>query len=572
MKAGAPLLHRAAGEERNQFLTLGASGFTHHDCLDCETKQRFPSPLVGEGGRRRRSDEGSRWLLGLAWTTPTTAAGATPHPTRFAGHLLPQGEKENVVCVPPKPSIDKLPWSRVNLLAHCRRGTAQRWRGPAAALALGLILIQPAAAHADPAQPIVNPAALSSFFGALNDLSAGRRHKPVHILQIGDSHTAGDQISGGLRARFQARYGAAGRGVLPVGRPYAGYSPHQVDVATSGDWRLEASFAPGNARPGPGGYPTHASGGAFGLSGWRMTSDGAASMTVAADPEAVFDQATVCGLDQPGAGVATITAGGVATPVDLSAGAPGPACRTVDLPAPAANLKITTTGGPVTLYSVETARERAGVIVSNLGVVGTQLSDFAGRDEAVLKAELAAYAPDLILLAFGDNEGFNPNLDPAAYEALVDAQIARLKRLAPGAAILVVGPPDAATIRPDIPEDGIHNQGFSCAALTPAELADYRDRVARRDPALARWYAPPNLAVARAAERRAAAASGAAFWDWSARMGGDCSAHAWRMTDPARMRGDHVHFTSEGGDAIAALLFSDLTAAGAAQNPTEGSH
>jgi 5-oxoprolinase (ATP-hydrolysing) len=40
-----------------------------------------PSPLAGEGVTRRVTDEGS------------TGAGATPHPTLFAGHLLPQGEK-----------------------------------------------------------------------------------------------------------------------------------------------------------------------------------------------------------------------------------------------------------------------------------------------------------------------------------------------------------------------------------------------------------------------------------------------------------------------------------------------
>ncbi len=41
-----------------------------------------PSPLVGEGVGRRLTDEGSR-----------SAVGETPHPTRFAGHPLPQGEK-----------------------------------------------------------------------------------------------------------------------------------------------------------------------------------------------------------------------------------------------------------------------------------------------------------------------------------------------------------------------------------------------------------------------------------------------------------------------------------------------
>jgi len=41
-----------------------------------------PSPLAGEGGRRSLTDEGSRGL-----------GSKTPHPTRSAGHLLPQGEK-----------------------------------------------------------------------------------------------------------------------------------------------------------------------------------------------------------------------------------------------------------------------------------------------------------------------------------------------------------------------------------------------------------------------------------------------------------------------------------------------
>ena len=40
-----------------------------------------PSPLVGEGGSTG-PDEGSR-------------DGATPHPSRFASHLFPQGEKED---------------------------------------------------------------------------------------------------------------------------------------------------------------------------------------------------------------------------------------------------------------------------------------------------------------------------------------------------------------------------------------------------------------------------------------------------------------------------------------------
>src|SRR5690606_29963862 len=55
-----------------------------------------PSPLVGEGGRRRGSDEGCRRGV-CRLCSPDDVIGCrgadTPHPSRCASHLLPQGEK-----------------------------------------------------------------------------------------------------------------------------------------------------------------------------------------------------------------------------------------------------------------------------------------------------------------------------------------------------------------------------------------------------------------------------------------------------------------------------------------------
>jgi hypothetical protein len=53
----------------------------------------LPSSLAGEGGSRRLTDEGSTERLRLI--SIQIASGATPHPTRFAGPLLPQGEKDS---------------------------------------------------------------------------------------------------------------------------------------------------------------------------------------------------------------------------------------------------------------------------------------------------------------------------------------------------------------------------------------------------------------------------------------------------------------------------------------------
>ena len=396
--------------------------------------------------------------------------------------------------------------------------------------------------------------ALKPFFQALHALKDGQRTTPVEILQIGDSHTAGDFISSGVRARLQARFGEAGRGVLPPGTPFKFYGPRQVDVTQSDGWRMEPSFPMTPGKPS-----------VFGLSGWRLVSTRpGATVTMSADPEALFDRARLCALAEPGAGELVVVAGASVTRIALGKGQAGPRCVSIHLANPEKTLKITAEGRPVTLLSFGTWRWRAGVSLSNLGVIGTELFDFAARDDGILKAELEAYHPQLILLAYGTNDGSRKLLDAASYEQLMREQIRRLKRLAPGAAILVMGPPDSNTTRPDIPEDGVHDLNFVCAPLEPAEQADYAGRVAAKDPALARWYPAPNLAPVREAQRRAAAAEGVAFWDWSARMGGPCAAHKLSRPGVGLMRGDHVHFTNDGGDMIAGMLTDDLMAAYAA--------
>ena len=410
-------------------------------------------------------------------------------------------------------------------------------------------------AGAEPSTSALSGAlALKPFFQALHQLKTGQRTTPVEILQIGDSHTAGDFIASSVRSRLQAKFGEAGRGVMPPGVPFKFYGPRQVDVAQSDGWRMEPSF------------PLTPGASAFGLSGWRLVSEKpGASFTLTADPEALFDRAKLCALAAPGAGEVVISAGEASTRVALGQGAPGPRCAAVSFAGAQKRLEVTAEGAPVTLLSFGTWRWRPGVSLSNLGVIGAELFDFAARDEAVLKTELDAYGPELIVLAFGTNDGNRKTLDAAAYQQLVRAQIRRLRRLAPYAAILVLGPPDSNAVRPDIPEDGVHDLNFACAPLTDSERASYAQLVAAKDPVLARWYPPPNLSAVREAQRRAAAAEGVAFWDWEARMGGSCTAHKLSRPGVGLMRGDHVHFTNDGGDMIGGLLADDLMAAYAAE-------
>jgi lysophospholipase L1-like esterase len=437
--------------------------------------------------------------------------------------------------------------------------------------------VTPQALGLTPTDPrgIADPQALAPFFQALDDVKSGKRTRPVHIIQLGDSHTAADTISGALRARLQAQFGEGGRGALPPGRPFAAYNPRQITVEQSDGWRLEASFLPSSwAKATPGkpvdpAAPVSAKG-PYGLSGWRLVSTRAgATVTLKADPEARFDRATICAMASPQSGGLTVTAGDSVRTLALNT-EPGAVCRDFVFAGLQTKLELRSEAAPATLLSFATFRS-GGVVVSNLGVIGTQVRDFSARDDRIVAAELKAYEPDLIILAFGTNDGFEPGVDGRAYEGVMRAELQKLKRLAPGVPILVMGPPDADTVRPDIPEDGKANFGFACSALSPSEVAGYAKLVTDKSPDLARWYPPPALQVVREAQGRAAVAEGAAFWDWSARMGGACSAHALSKLEPRLVRGDHVHFTSDGGRLVADLLSSDLMQAyRAAVRQTEG--
>ena len=368
---------------------------------------------------------------------------------------------------------------------------------------------------------LCQPEALAGVFEALAATEAGTRERPVHILQIGDSHTAGDRITGKLRADLQQRFGRAGRGVMPPGVPYDGYAPYQVVVAQRG-WVMEnAPLQP------PAGAPTPRTG----LSGVRATGTRDAVMGFDLEPGGEATAVGVCG--RPGAdrrGV-SIEAGGVGRELDLGDGG-DEVCRELVLPGPMRSVRVTALGAGAVIDSVRLDGARRGVVVSNLGRVGASLRDLAARDEGTVTAEMAAWRPDLIAIAFGTNDGFDDGLDVTAYETLLRGQIARWRRLAPGASLMILGAPDAE-------RSGATN-GCSADGL--------------RAP-------PPNLAVVRDVQRRVAADLGVAFWDWHGRMGGDCSADRLALRAEPLMRGDRVHFTSAGADWIGGILTGDLMAA-----------
>lgn len=116
---------------------------------------------------------------------------------------------------------------------------------------------------------------------------ARSRSRPVHILQIGDSHTAGDMITDGWRGQLTAAYTGGGRGVVAGGRPYQGYMTWGINALWSPNWSVNGIFGRVWQEQGP----------AVGISGYTKTARAAGeTMSLTAEGlDYLFDRFTICG-------------------------------------------------------------------------------------------------------------------------------------------------------------------------------------------------------------------------------------------------------------------------------------
>jgi lysophospholipase L1-like esterase len=358
---------------------------------------------------------------------------------------------------------------------------------------------------------------------ASDDPGVGR----FHILQIGDSHTAGDQISGQVRSRMQARFGRGGRGILPPGLPYAGYAPRQLRVTATGARYLPAPLIAGGTR-----VP-------MGLTGGQGRLEADEHLSLIPDPGVPLTAIGVCGQAGPDRGTLQIVPDiGLPQAIDFRRESAGPVCTEVALSPGAGGVTLVAVGAAVLLDDVRLWGE-GGLSLSNLGVVGSTLMDMEGRDAATVEAQLRADAPDLILLAYGTNEGFDDDFDPLAYEQVLRGRIAWLRAVAPDAALMIMGAPDGLRRGPTAA--GPQRWSQSCGSE-------------------GEWQTPPALALVRDVQRRVSEDLGVAFWDWYGRMGGACSADRLAGRGEPLMRGDRVHFTATGAEWIGDVLADDLMA------------
>ena len=354
------------------------------------------------------------------------------------------------------------------------------------------------------------------------DFFAARR---LTVLQLGDSHTAADFFTGRVRERLQQVFGAGGMDYLAPGRPHPGVRSALFDSDASDGWTYEALQKSEDSRR-------------FYLTGFNAVARHAgASLDLKARGALAYDRVQVAFLKQPGGGRAEVLVDGApGGEIDLD----GAADQRAMLDVNAADHGVSgihdiavraLSDAPVTVTGVEVNREGDGVSYISLGFPGATVQLLQKLTAENLADDLKRIAPDVIVLAFGTNEGFNDALDVAVYTAQYEQIVRRLKALRPQARIVIIGPPDGARANGNC-RPGAHD----CPAPTPAS----------GDASACRLPTPPKLGQVRDAQRKLAMKLEADFWDWASAMPSPCGAQVWAAANPPLMAHDYVHMTTEG--------------------------
>jgi lysophospholipase L1-like esterase len=348
---------------------------------------------------------------------------------------------------------------------------------------------------------------LAPFFADLKASQTTPGRPVVRIMQFGDSHTAADIFTAAMRNLFQTQFGDGGAGYMVAGYPFAGYRISGTKRGMSTGWSVLGT------------QPRELGDAMVGLGGLSMQTERAGDW-VSLDADAA--SVTVQYLIQPGGGDIEVYDGetllkGIATNGDVPAAGVYTAAVT---PGPHHFEVRTLEDAPVRLLGWVT-ENASGVTYEAMGINGVEAGLFLHWNEAVQMEEMRDHQPSLIVLAYGTNEASDHTWTEAGYAEMFRSLIARCKRLAPNAAILVIGPPDRAI------------------------------RVSRSG-----WREFDGVDRIIAAQRAVCKSAGCAFWDQRKKMGGFGAMRDWTAIGWAQP--DHTHLTGEGYRQMAAALYSDI--------------
>ncbi|MGP8250530.1 MAG: GDSL-type esterase/lipase family protein [Terracidiphilus sp.] len=363
-----------------------------------------------------------------------------------------------------------------------------------------------------PATPVLvdDSNSLDPFFAALWKLEQSQGGV-VTILHYGDSPTTADLITGDIRARMQSRFGDAGRGYTLVARPWAWYGHRGVEMSSSG-WKIRTGV--GLIREGIyglGGAAFEGKPGAW--SKFRVTDSAQSAVEIEY-------------LAHPGGGSFAVWADGNQIVAESTASdTQSAAFLYAPLPPGTKIISVQPSAGSVTLFGVDFRRGQKGLLYDSLGLNGATTSVLARvMQPQIWKQELDHAGPALIIVNYGSNESSFGKFVHTMYAYELRLAIARIRKLAPNASILVMSPMDRGE-------------------RTGLDEIETMDTI------------PEIVAI----QRQVAAETHCAFFDTYDAMGSSGTMARWYAASPRLVTADLLHPTPQGATIVAGLFLTQLS-------------
>lgn len=345
---------------------------------------------------------------------------------------------------------------------------------------------------------------LDPVFAALD--RAGEEH--MRILHYGDSQIEEDRISSVLRDSLQTRFGGGGPGLLPVREKY--YTLRFSETSTLEPARYLIYGTP-EQRTGNGRY---------GVMGQKAHYDTTVTTSFHPlkgneGPSRYFNRVTML----TSGGAVSLYCKGQKLHLEASQDVRH---ATFELPDSTERISLTHSGSH-DIYGIMLDNAN-GVSLDNIPMRGCAGTIFSSLSSSQLEDFLSGENVRLIILQYGGNVVPYTSTEKSIsqYRESISKQIVLLRRLAPQARILFVGPSDMST-------------SIQGKMQTYSQL--------------------PSIVEAL---KGACMESGAAFWDMYSAMGGSGSMKKWVTSQPPLAGSDYVHFTPKGAEKMGGMLYEAL--------------
>lgn len=330
--------------------------------------------------------------------------------------------------------------------------------------------------------------------------------KKIHVVQLGDSHTAADEMTDSMRLQLQATLGNGGMG---WGMPmyFVGHRLVRYGYDNNG-WQPISSRTRSDENYSLGGL-------------LAIPQSSAASLTIKAKKSEVT-QRFIVSIRQQAGDSALVGRDAQGRAISIEAPIKNGSWQFVEFVAQP----------PFTIQS-QHARQTAlggwwgenqsgqGAVVSAIGINGAQLSYWNRWNTQAWQKELATVSPNLLILAYGTNEAYNNNLNVEQTRQILVEKIQAIRSASPKTAVMIVSAPES-----------LKNINGSCGTR------------------------PIKLTAVQQMQYEVAQQQKTLYWDWQEAMGGSCSMKTWINRGDARR--DGVHFSASGYQKLGNMLASDI--------------